>query len=636
MPIITPKQSQLFRPSYDLTNGLVGWWTFDDGTARDLSGRQNHGTIVGSPRPTSGFVPDPEGRTGALGNFSTANYVNIASTNLTTAFTICGWVRLANTTPYQALFDTGTNSSRWYINAATDNARISITKRAVADYPASAGVTVNQWTHIAVVKDGDTGTNVFFYINGVPRGTAAAGSFSTGTGGGRIGAWAESAANPISGPADDIRLYNRALAPGEIHAIYASAFHSIDNLISQVSYFSPYKTGVRVETAAASDAVSLQLTQAGSAVETATASDAATIAATLVAANGDALTSTDALDVQATLAGTLAETASLVDATAFTTAAAALVSETAALTDAASVQATLASALAETADLVDATTLGSVSSAALAETTALTDTAAASTVLSTSVAEMAAIADTTAVSAIFPISLVEPATATDAVSSELLSPFGVAETLAATDQVASTAVYTSGLAESAAATDATNGSTAASTFSVTDALSIGDAFTVSLVRSGSVAEALAATDAAAPSSVISTSISVSANAADLVGAGGTVTVSLLELNVLVDTPVVSARFQGSVSESGSAQGEFYNASVYLEVVVEHAPVTDVVFGATPQNDNVSEVAGSLTDVSSAAIYRFTLDPELMCVRGEPRLMRVSRKIAYANPRKRAC
>ena len=40
----------------DNENGLVGWWTFDDGTATDWSGNQNNGTLVGAPTTVPGII----------------------------------------------------------------------------------------------------------------------------------------------------------------------------------------------------------------------------------------------------------------------------------------------------------------------------------------------------------------------------------------------------------------------------------------------------------------------------------------------------------------------------------------------------------------------------------------------------
>ena len=37
-------------------SGLLGWWTFDDGTASDGSGNGNNGTLQGGPTATTGRI----------------------------------------------------------------------------------------------------------------------------------------------------------------------------------------------------------------------------------------------------------------------------------------------------------------------------------------------------------------------------------------------------------------------------------------------------------------------------------------------------------------------------------------------------------------------------------------------------
>ncbi len=45
--------------SLDLARGLVGHWTFDEGKgsiARDVSGRDNHGTVMGGAKWNMGII----------------------------------------------------------------------------------------------------------------------------------------------------------------------------------------------------------------------------------------------------------------------------------------------------------------------------------------------------------------------------------------------------------------------------------------------------------------------------------------------------------------------------------------------------------------------------------------------------
>ena len=57
----------------DNTNGLVGWWTFQDGTAMDWSGNQHNGALVASPPAISGIIGN------ALSFNGSTQYVNVGS-----------------------------------------------------------------------------------------------------------------------------------------------------------------------------------------------------------------------------------------------------------------------------------------------------------------------------------------------------------------------------------------------------------------------------------------------------------------------------------------------------------------------------------------------------------------------------
>ena len=77
----------------------------------------------------------------------------------------------------------------------------------------TAAVALNTWTHLAVTFDGST---LRMFVNGVQVSSASvAGSMGASTGPLRIGGdsvWGEY----FKGQIDEVRIYNRALSPGEI------------------------------------------------------------------------------------------------------------------------------------------------------------------------------------------------------------------------------------------------------------------------------------------------------------------------------------------------------------------------------------------------------------------------------------
>ena len=101
------------------TNGLVGWWTFQDGTAMDWSGNQNNGVLVGSPNVVSGII-------GNALSFTGSQSVTIANSLITGTgnWTILAWINSGsfNFNTRGNIFQTGnsgTNAGLYlYINSS--------------------------------------------------------------------------------------------------------------------------------------------------------------------------------------------------------------------------------------------------------------------------------------------------------------------------------------------------------------------------------------------------------------------------------------------------------------------------------------------------------------------------------------
>ncbi len=132
-----------------------------------------------------------------------------------------GWVRRATTGTYNAIYDSGAQANKWWIFIADgtvgkDN-KLGFGKRGIAEVYSTQSITDTNWHHIAVVKSGDVGNNLSFYVDGAAAGSAAVGSVSTPSGSARIGALLDvSVAAQFSGNIDDLRVYNRALSAAEI------------------------------------------------------------------------------------------------------------------------------------------------------------------------------------------------------------------------------------------------------------------------------------------------------------------------------------------------------------------------------------------------------------------------------------
>ena len=223
----------------NLNYGLVGWWTFNDSTATDLSGNGNNGTLFGNPcvvcytnySQTNCFI-DFDG---------VDDYVEIPnspSLNITgPELTIIAWV-----------MDRDPNGGNAIINKEMQyeiEIRHSITKRITAAFDTVTNganwawihpgiqAPINQWVMYAVVYDSGL---VYFYLDGrlvaikENFSSAGPGNPATSSIGGethplRFGA---RDASPTDGIADnfrkialdEVRIYNRALSPEEIMCIY--------------------------------------------------------------------------------------------------------------------------------------------------------------------------------------------------------------------------------------------------------------------------------------------------------------------------------------------------------------------------------------------------------------------------------
>ncbi|MHC4507158.1 MAG: SUMF1/EgtB/PvdO family nonheme iron enzyme, partial [Planctomycetota bacterium] len=176
------------RGAIGLTRGLVGHWRFDEGTgttARDSSGRSNHGTVKGGANWAKGRI------SGALAFDGEDDFVSIpdeADLDITGDITVAAWIKVrAFTKEWQALVTKGDSSWRLHRYCSGTVGRYIGTNRINFDCSgvkvkifrgATGRVNVNdgRWHHVAGVYDGKT---MWLYMNGgVSASTAASGRIS--------------------------------------------------------------------------------------------------------------------------------------------------------------------------------------------------------------------------------------------------------------------------------------------------------------------------------------------------------------------------------------------------------------------------------------------------------------------------
>ncbi len=215
-------------------SGQVASWTFDEAsgsTAADSSGNNNTGTLVNAPTHTAGKVGN------GLSFNGTSQVVNIpSSTSLdiggtgSTPMSIALWVNPqalsgGDSALVSKLWTAGTTASPHYqygleLNSGTGPVLYfgtgSGTTRTTATMPSN--LTLNAWTHLAVVYDGSS--LVSWYKDGVLVGTTpATGSLVKRGTGVQLGADG-SAAQLHKGMLDEVQIYNRALSAAEVTSLY--------------------------------------------------------------------------------------------------------------------------------------------------------------------------------------------------------------------------------------------------------------------------------------------------------------------------------------------------------------------------------------------------------------------------------
>jgi hypothetical protein len=209
-------------PSYVPTDGLVGWWPFN-GNANDESGNGNNGVVNGATLTQDRFnnAASAYDFTSASNTINFGNNPELGLTN-NTSITLSFWSKLPQSGAVCTIYkyDNGNSNNSNYAVFPTSNS-VAATGNGTGSNTNYVGLQSNTWIHVAISYSSGL-NNTKIYINGIlsQQGTQnLANSVSSAN-------LAINSALGIqnyqrgTGQFDDFGIWNRALTPAEIQALY--------------------------------------------------------------------------------------------------------------------------------------------------------------------------------------------------------------------------------------------------------------------------------------------------------------------------------------------------------------------------------------------------------------------------------
>jgi hypothetical protein len=211
-----------------LTSGLVGHWTFDEGSgllANDSSGNGRTGTISG---PSWSWIA---GRFGSALHFGGADQVSIPGLPpATDSYSVAAWLFFASSdvggpSSIANVLNTETPAGGWALYATLYPSGYTgyefrywvgppLEYEMTSPMPCNC-LILDTWVHLAAVLDGRS-SSLTMYVNGtVEKSVSATAGITPGSATLDIGR-AQAPGFPLTGSVDDVAIYDRALVPEEV------------------------------------------------------------------------------------------------------------------------------------------------------------------------------------------------------------------------------------------------------------------------------------------------------------------------------------------------------------------------------------------------------------------------------------
>ncbi len=202
---------------------VVGIWDFDDGTAKDSSGNENDGTVVGAEWKCDDDTPSGQGC--SLEFNGAGDKVQISSASFAfddeDDFTISAWIYPKNFSNYRTIVGQQRSS---HIDFTINEAGELLLYLDDTVCKSDIKLVINQWQHVVVTYKYD-GSNHHrrFYIGGKPDPTNPMECYD-GNGAPSSTTWfigfEERFGDTFNGLIDEVRIYEEALTSAQIKKLY--------------------------------------------------------------------------------------------------------------------------------------------------------------------------------------------------------------------------------------------------------------------------------------------------------------------------------------------------------------------------------------------------------------------------------
>lgn len=210
-----------------LTNGLVGYWSFDGsktnwatGQVTDSSGGGNTGSMISMSTTTS----PAQGKMGQALSFDGDNdHIVVpdpgsSSLDITDDMTISTWIKRSSTSGRYEIILNKDPSNQIYALFLHPNDTLIFYTTLGGSVNGPTFSDTESWHHLVVTKNG---TTVTFYLDAVSSGGGTQSSASVATNDANLVIGASSFGDEeIHAQLDDLRIYNRALSVAEVKKLY--------------------------------------------------------------------------------------------------------------------------------------------------------------------------------------------------------------------------------------------------------------------------------------------------------------------------------------------------------------------------------------------------------------------------------